>query len=98
MEVDELYNMFISNGIDIRMPELMKIFNIVDVDGSGSLSLDEFFEFAVNEDAAQCFREVVRKIRARIDKDFKRNMVHGRQRIPFTFDQMMNFLYNKTVH
>jgi Ca2+-binding EF-hand superfamily protein len=34
--------MFKKNGIEMTMDELFKIFSIVDADGNGSLSLDEF--------------------------------------------------------
>lgn len=51
--------MFLSNGVDIREDELLQIFNIVDKDGSGSLSLDEFYEFVINTEAAEDFRKVV---------------------------------------
>jgi Ca2+-binding EF-hand superfamily protein len=42
MEVQELYKMFVENGIEVHEKELMNIFNIVDEDKSGALSLNEF--------------------------------------------------------
>jgi Ca2+-binding EF-hand superfamily protein len=42
MEINELHTMFKKNGIEMTMDELFKIFSIVDADGNGSLSLDEF--------------------------------------------------------
>jgi len=51
MEVDELWEMFAKNGIDIQREELLRIFNIVDEDQSGSLSLEEFEKFILSPEA-----------------------------------------------
>lgn len=51
MEINEMYQMFVQNGINIQQDELHAIFNIVDEDGSGSLSLQEFEAFIVDKAA-----------------------------------------------
>lgn len=90
--------MFLQNGIDIHEEELMEIFNIVDQDGSGSLSLDEFFTFVIDKTAADDFRKVVKKVRQRIELDFVTKQIGERSCVPFSFDQMMSYLYNKSIH
>ena len=46
IELNELHCMFKAHGIEISKNELKSLFQIVDTDGSGSLSLDEFKKFS----------------------------------------------------
>lgn len=55
--------MFTDNGINVSYEELKKIFNIVDEDGSGSLSLKEFETYVVDKEAQEKFRQVIKEVR-----------------------------------
>lgn len=43
--------MFVSNGVAVSLEQVMELFNIVDEDGSGMLSVDEFKLFLQSEEA-----------------------------------------------
>jgi Ca2+-binding EF-hand superfamily protein len=42
IELEELHKMFNDYGIEVEKHELKALFKIVDTDGSGKLSLEEF--------------------------------------------------------
>ena len=51
IEASELHRMFEENGIFIDGADLLDIFNIVDEDKSGTLTLEEFQKFLTNPEA-----------------------------------------------
>lgn len=51
LDVKELHDMFVSNGVAVSLEKVMDLFNIVDEDGSGMLSVDEFKLFLQSEEA-----------------------------------------------
>lgn len=51
LDVKELHDMFISNGVFVTLEQVMELFKIVDEDGSGMLSVDEFKLFLKSDKA-----------------------------------------------
>lgn len=51
LDVKELHDMFVSNGVTVKIESVMELFKIVDEDGSGMLSVDEFKLFIKSEEA-----------------------------------------------
>ena len=98
MEINELHTMFKKNGIEMTMDELFKIFKIVDADGNGSLSLDEFQLYAYDKNAQERFRDIIREVRLRIDHEFQNRKVPEKQFFPSDFNNLLSFLYDKTQH
>jgi len=49
IDLKELHQMFTTYGINITRMELKHLFSLVDTDGNGTLSLDEFKKFSENE-------------------------------------------------
>jgi Ca2+-binding EF-hand superfamily protein len=47
------------HGIEISREELKGIFDIVDTDGSGALSLDEFKQISSSKEANQIFKQMI---------------------------------------
>jgi Ca2+-binding EF-hand superfamily protein len=47
----EIFDMFNNNGIPISMQKIKELFKIVDEDGSGHLSMDEFKLFMFSSEA-----------------------------------------------
>lgn len=43
--------MFQNNGVDLKLEQVMDLFKLVDEDGSGMLSVDEFKLFLKSEEA-----------------------------------------------
>jgi Ca2+-binding EF-hand superfamily protein len=64
IELRELYEMFLYYGVDINQYDLRKLFKIVDIDGSGALSIAEFKNFSSNPLANSQFRKMVQRIRS----------------------------------
>lgn len=62
--------MFTDNGVDVNAQELLQIFNIVDEDSSGALTLDEFQVYAVDKNAQEKFRHVIKAVRQRLDMEY----------------------------
>ena len=54
LEINEVYDMFQQNGININEDTLKKLFSIVDKRNTGALDLDNFKKFAVSEEANHC--------------------------------------------
>jgi hypothetical protein len=46
-----MHDMFASNGVKITLDDCLQLFNFVDEDGSGALSVDEFKLFLKSEGA-----------------------------------------------
>mmetsp|Transcript_18995 Transcript_18995/g.13790 ORF Transcript_18995/g.13790 Transcript_18995/m.13790 type:complete len:159 (-) Transcript_18995:760-1236(-) len=63
IDLAELHSMFKVYGINISRLQLKHIFSIVDSDGNGIITLDEFKRFAENEQANDLFKQLIRKIR-----------------------------------
>jgi hypothetical protein len=51
LDVGEMHDMFLSSGVDITLEDCLTLFNFVDEDGSGALSVDEFKLFLKSEEA-----------------------------------------------
>lgn len=62
--------MFAHYGIDTTRQELAKLFNLVDSDGSGDLSLAEFKTFAQDPRSNEVFKSLVTRMRAEHEKRF----------------------------
>jgi hypothetical protein len=70
LEIDEISNMFRSNGIQIKKAHLIEMFNIVDADKSGTLTFSEFKDFMLNDDRQKLFTELMKKERDQQAKEF----------------------------
>lgn len=64
IDLNELYHMFRVNGIDISKDTLKCLFSIVDKDGSGGISLNEFKQFSSDPRANKVFRKIIKKLRS----------------------------------
>jgi Ca2+-binding EF-hand superfamily protein len=49
LEITELRELFKSNGINLGKENTVALFRLLDEDGSGNLSVDEFKEFLFND-------------------------------------------------
>eukprot|EP00347_Sterkiella_histriomuscorum_P020356 403338121 len=67
LDCQEIFEMFHKNGIIISMNQIKELFKIVDEDGSGQLSLEEFKLFMFSEVANNKFRQIITKFRERND-------------------------------
>ena len=63
LEIDEISNMFKSNGISIKKNNLIKLFQMVDEDNSGTLTFKEFKEFMLSQTRQKLFTELMKKER-----------------------------------
>ncbi len=63
IELNELYLMFLQFGVRVKKSELRQLFNIVDTDHSGALSVKEFKEFSSNPMANKVFRKIITRER-----------------------------------
>lgn len=59
----EIYELFTECGININKDQIKLIFKVVDNDGSGSLTREEFIDAAKNEQLSKKFTEVMRGIK-----------------------------------
>ena len=81
--------MFCENNIQITKQELMDLFAIVDEDGSGELSLDEFKIFSFSEEANRKFRQIISKIR---EDEMRKPPEERIPFLPFNFSTLLNYL------
>ncbi|CDW86118.1 ef hand family protein [Stylonychia lemnae] len=86
LDCKEIFEMFNKYGIKISMKKIQELFKIVDEDGSGSLSLDEFKQFMFSQKANEKFREVIKRLR-------EKKKVSGC--VPFSFNVMLEHLSEK---
>lgn len=49
IELDELFEMFRSNDIRVTKPQIRQLFRVVDKNGSGDLSIEEFKRMILQE-------------------------------------------------
>ena len=54
LEMDELNQLFVSNGILLGKENTRDFFKLLDADNSGSLSMAEFKEFLFNDKCKEC--------------------------------------------
>ena len=92
IELRELYEMFLEYGVDINQYELRKLFNIVDSDGSGALSIAEFKKFSSNPLANSHFRKMIQRIRSEHEKIFGPHYELRRGYLPFNLTRLLDYL------
>lgn len=72
LEINEVYDMFQQNGININEETLKRLFSIVDKRNTGALDLENFKKFAMSEEANNCtftlisfieFRKIIQRLR-----------------------------------
>ena len=63
LDCTELMNMFQKHGIDIKFADIKKLFDIVDLDKSGELGLEEFKKVVKDPHASKMFKELIKKVR-----------------------------------
>lgn len=73
LEIDEISKMFTSNGISINKSNLIKLFQMVDKDNSGTLTFAEFKEFMLNETRQKEFTELMKKERSQQINETQQN-------------------------
>lgn len=87
IEINELYKMFLANGMQIGKHELKKLFQIADSDKSGAISITEFKKISENPIANELFRTWIKKLR----KPLTSNMSFG-QFLPFNLNRLLDHL------
>lgn len=75
------------------MDELANIFNYLDEDQTGTLTLTEFRDWQYNDRAKDCFKNLIRKVREGC-VDVNGNYV-GNGQMPYEFCIMLEYLTNK---
>jgi len=90
IEVDELNLMFTYYGIAITRSELVRLFNLVDRDGSGNLDLEEFKAFAQDPKSNGVFKSLIQRMRAEHEKRFGEGRV--KTYLPFCITKLLEHL------
>ncbi|CDW84384.1 ef hand family protein [Stylonychia lemnae] len=98
IEVSQLAIMFEENGVNVSEQDLRAIFNIVDDDKNGTLSLEEFKKFINSDDAQLKFRNIALQMRQRIEEDYQMFRIAEKQYLPLNFNKMLTYLFQKTVY
>lgn len=83
--------MFLNAGIEISKDELKKLFSIVDTDGSGSISLDEFKQFSSNSMANKIFRKLMQRVR-KVQELNHSGRDNVKPYIPFNLNDLLDHL------
>jgi Ca2+-binding EF-hand superfamily protein len=86
--------MFKTNGILLSKQELLKIFSVVDYNGTGMLTENDFKKFILSNQSKFKFRHIMREVREKSRKSS--NLEDFQEYIPLTFDAMLNYLYTKS--
>ena len=63
LEINEISDMFKTNGISMTKANLVHMFQLVDKDNSGTLTFNEFKEFMLSETRQKLFTDLMRKER-----------------------------------
>lgn len=63
LEMDEIYQLFSENKVNLNYDDVEKIFQIIDDDASGALTKDEFKQFLLAKDSKDKFRTLMREIK-----------------------------------
>ncbi|CDW72748.1 ef hand family protein [Stylonychia lemnae] len=100
LELDEINQLFLTNGIKLGKNNTKEFFKLLDADNSGSLSVQEFKEFLFNDKCKDQFRNIMRNVR----KDLQNEIVKAKtaddlidctygQYLPFAFEDMLQHLH-----
>eukprot|EP00347_Sterkiella_histriomuscorum_P002242 403368927 len=100
LELDEINQLFISNGINLGKTNTKEFFKLLDADNSGSLSVQEFKEFLFNDKCKDQFRQIMRNVR----KDLQQQIIKAKTAedlldctygsyLPFAFEDMLQHLH-----
>lgn len=73
--------------------ELKIIFNHLDEDSTGTLTLNEFRDWQYNQTAKETFKKMIKKLREKF-VDVNGNYISSQQ-MPFEFSIMLEYLTNK---
>jgi hypothetical protein len=90
LEVNELHEMFAAQGLRIPLSSLMEIFNILDLDKSGTLDMQEFKTFNSNECAKRMFKDLVYERREKREKEGVD--AHDTTQLPFDINVMLEYI------
>lgn len=90
IELDELNLIFTKYGIELTRQELCTLFNHVDADSSGTLSLNEFKTFALDPKAQQFFKAFIMRARQKHEMRFGKGRVKGY--LPFCVTRLLEHL------
>lgn len=82
--------MFTYYGIAITRAELVRLFNLVDRDGSGTLDLEEFKAFAQDPKSNEVFKSLIQRMRAEHEKRFGEGRV--KTYLPFCITKLLEHL------
>jgi hypothetical protein len=69
LEINEVYKMFMENGININEATLRKLFCIIDKTNKGALDLDGFKKFTMSEEANESNISNIIKMANRFSKN-----------------------------
>ena len=105
LEIDEISNMFKSNGVYIKKNNLIKLFQMVDEDNSGTLTFNEFKEFMLSESRQKLFTNLMKKERDQQMQSFlepggsneKQEKATEIEYLPLSADTMIRHLRYKTI-
>lgn len=102
LDMRELYKLLKKSQLAFKRKNIVRIFKILDADGSQYVTVDEFQQLTQNDRNLHKFRQVMREVRKEtIYESFNRDKNSKEDEyssfIPLTFESLLDYLYKKQM-